>query len=60
MAQQAMFITYCLSVDKLYIKDHIADNFKYFFQWSKKVPSSYVALNDFKHYIMNAYSDVLI
>jgi hypothetical protein len=43
-----MFVTYCLTIDKLYIKEHIPDNFKFYFEWLSKPASNYVPLNDFK------------
>ena len=33
LAQTAMYVTDCLTIDKLYIKEHITDNFKFYFQW---------------------------
>lgn len=60
LAQRAMFVTYCLTIDKLYIKEHIPDNFKYYFEWIGKPASSYVPLNDFKEYILRAPKEVLI
>lgn len=55
-----MFVTYCLTIDKLYIKEHIPDNFKFYFEWLSKPASNYVPLNDFKQYILSAPKEVLI
>jgi hypothetical protein len=55
-----MFVTYCLTIDKLYIKEHIPDNFKFYFEWLNKPASNYVPLNDFKQYILSAPKEVLI
>jgi hypothetical protein len=54
LAQTAMYVTYCLTIDKLYIKEHITDNFKFYFQWLKQTPSTYVPLNTFKKYLAEA------
>jgi hypothetical protein len=54
LAQTAMYVTYCLTIDKLYIKGHIADNFKFYFEWIKIKPSNYVPLNLFKKYMNEA------
>ena len=54
LAQTAMYVTYCLTIDKLYIKGHIADNFGSYFLWMKKAPSNYVPLNSFKKYLNEA------
>ena len=40
-----MYVTYCLTIDKLYIKEDIPDNFKFFFINMKKEPSNYVPVN---------------
>jgi hypothetical protein len=50
----AMYVTYALTIDKLYIKDHIPDNFKFYFEWIKKPAIHYVPKQDFKRYIENA------
>lgn len=55
-----MFVTFCLTVDKLYIKEHIPDNFKYYFEWKEKASSNYVPLNDFLEYILKAPKETLI
>jgi hypothetical protein len=60
LAQTAMYVTYCLTIDKLYIREHITDNFKYYFQWNKKPASNYVPLNDFKKYLAEAPKETLI
>jgi len=60
LAQTAMYVTYCLTIDKLYIKEHIRDNFKYYFDWMKQLPSNYVPLSNFKRYLAEAPKDVLI
>lgn len=60
LARTAMYVTYCLTVDKMYIKEHIPDNFKYYFQWLNKPPCNYVPLVDFKRYIEEAPRDLLI
>lgn len=60
LAQTAMYVTYCLTIDKLYIKDHIIDNFKFYFDWMKKPASNYVSLDSFKKYLSEAPKEVLI
>jgi len=40
-----MYVTYCLTIDKLYMKEDLSDNFKFFFKWANKPPSSYVPLD---------------
>ena len=45
LARIAMYVTYCLTTDKLYIKEDIPDNFKFFFSWVKREPSAYVPVN---------------
>ena len=60
LAQTAMYVTYCLTIDKLYIKGHIADNFKSYFEWIKQPTSNYVPLNTFKKYLDEAPKEVLI
>jgi hypothetical protein len=45
LARIAMYVTYCLTTDKLYIKNDIADNFKFFFKWANKPPSTLVPLS---------------
>lgn len=60
LAQRAMLVTYCLTVDKLYIREQIPTNFGYYFQWAEKTPSNYVGLNDFKEYILKAPREILV
>lgn len=55
-----MYVTYCLTTDKLYIKEDIADNFRFFFEWSKTSPSSYVPIQSFKQYLKEAPKEMLI
>ncbi len=55
-----MYVTYCLTTDKLYIKEDISDNFKFFFEWTKKPETNLVPLNEFKNYIDNAPKEILI
>jgi hypothetical protein len=54
LAQTAMYVTYCLTIDKLYIKEHITDNFKFYFEWLKQPASNYIPLNTFKKYLAEA------
>lgn len=56
----AMYVTYCLTIDKLYIKDQIPDNFKFYFQWIEKPANNYVPLTEFKKFIENAPKEILI
>ena len=49
-----MYVTYCLTIDKLYIKDHITDNFKFYCDWMQRQASNYVPLNNFKQYLSEA------
>lgn len=60
LARTAMYVTYCLTTDKLYITEDIPDNFKFFFEWTKKLPKKYVAMNEFKNYLNSAPKEVLI
>ena len=60
LSRIAMYVTYCLTIDKLYIKEDIPDNFKFFFVNMNKDPSNYVPVNEFKKYIEVAPKDVLI
>jgi len=60
LAQTAMYVTYCLTIDKLYIKEHITDNFRYYFEWIKQTPSNYVPLHTFKKYLAGAPKEMLI
>ena len=60
LAQTAMHVTYCLTIDKLYIKEHITDNFKFYFEWLKQPASNYVPLSSFKNYLLSAEKEVLI
>lgn len=60
LAQTALYVIYCLTIDKLYIKEHISDNFKYYFEWLKQQPSDYVPLSSFKRYISEAPKETLI
>ncbi len=60
LAKTAMYVTYCLTIDKLYIKEHITDNFKFYFEWLKQPASNYVPLSSFKNYIHSAQKDMLI
>lgn len=55
-----MYMTYCLTIDKLYIKEHLTDNFKHYFLWSQQPPSEYVALSEFQDYLFKADKEVLI
>ena len=48
LAQRAMFITYCLTVDKLYLQKYIPENFKYYFKWVGQEPSNYVPMFKFQ------------
>jgi hypothetical protein len=50
----AMYVTYALTVDKLYIKNDIPENFKHYFEWAGKPKKYYVPMLDFKRYIENA------
>lgn len=51
LAKIAMYVTYALTIDKLYIMEEIPDNFKYYFEWLKKPACNYVPLGEFKRYI---------
>lgn len=55
-----MYVTYCLTIDKLYLKEEIPYNFKFYFKWINKPPSNYVPLTEFKKFIENAPKDILI
>ena len=55
-----MYVTYCLTIDKLYIKEDIPDNFKFFFTYMNKSPSTYVPVHEFNKYIETAPKDILI
>lgn len=55
-----MYVTYCLTIDKLYIKEDIGDNFKFFFEWAHKPESNLVPLNEFKKYLDTAPKKTLI
>lgn len=44
MARLGMYITYCMTIDKLYIADDIPDNFAEFFTWINEAPTSYISL----------------
>jgi hypothetical protein len=44
LARIAMYVTYCLAIDKLYIRDEIPDNFKFYFEWLGRPATSYVPL----------------
>ena len=60
LSKIAMYVTYALTIDKLYIKEDIPDNFKFYFEWLKKPACNYVPLNEFLKYIENAQKDMLI
>jgi hypothetical protein len=55
-----MYVTYCLTIDKLYIKEDISDNFRFYFKWVKKEETNYVPLIEFKNYIEKAPKETLI
>ena len=55
-----MYVTYCLTIDKLYIKEDIADNFQFFLKWANKPQSNYIPLSEFKKYLNQAPKETLI
>ena len=60
LASIGMYITYCMTVDKLYITDDIPDNFQYYFEWMKIAPTNYVPLDEFQDYLDNADRKLLV
>lgn len=60
MARTAIYVTYCLTIDKLYIKEDINDNFKFFFEWAHIPESNTVPLDEFRQYMDSAPKQTLI
>ena len=54
MARLGMYITYCMTIDKLYIIEDIPDNFSEFFIWINQPPTNYISLEQFQEYLDNA------
>jgi hypothetical protein len=44
LSRIAMYVTYCLTIEKLYIKEDISDNFRFYFKWLRTEPTNYVPL----------------
>ena len=55
-----MYITYCMTIDKLYIPEDMMDNFSHYFEWMNISPSTYVPLDEFQQYLDEADKRTLV